>query len=311
MAKSKDEATGGAPTQIAVDAATLETYGRMIAEIDAQVASASGSDTVARKAWIESLIMQNQTEVDSNASQIIDFVTGLDLPLLVGLVTKLEERLKAELAPKVTAYVDEEFPKTQTTGKDEVEGLKTRRKELLVQFKALREVLNTFGIKNDHVLDPKRSGGGRPVGSGGGGGKKSGSNKEGYRYTMDGKKRPPSQNTFSSLAFYSTDNCPAEVLKTDSTFQGLTEDAQAAAIKALPKKWGAPQLREFLKGQGVTMEEDSWEVSLPNNKKIGAARLTDEDKIELGVVADANETTENSDPIHEATVHGELDGATA
>lgn len=292
MAKGKDAATGGSPQQVMIDADALAEYGRQIAELDAKIASASGSDTVAKKAFVEQLITNNADQVNSITDNLISQLGEVDLPVLAGLLTKLEERLKADLAPKVEDYVNTEFPKTQTTSKEDVEGLKVQRKELLVQFKALREVLNTFKIPNDHVPDPKRSGGGRPAGSGGGGSSKTGANKEGYRYFIDGKKRPRTQNSFSSVAFYATDGIPALQLKEKLTAEGADPADVETKAKAAPKKLPTKDLKDFIVQEtGADFGTlDEWEVTLPNGKKVSARRYTDEDKVDLGIVGDANET---------------------
>lgn len=287
--KGKDAAKGAPATQVAIDAATLENFGKQITDLDARIAAASGSDAAGKKAWIEKLISDNQSDVDGYASSIIEQIGNLDLPLLVGLVTKLEERMKADLQPKVDEFVNTEYPKTKTT--EDVNGLRETRKELLVQFKALRAVLDSFGINTTHIEDPKRSNsGGRPSGGGGGAGSKSGSNKEGYRYAIDGKDRPRSQNSFSSVAFYATNDVPAILAKQNGVSE---EDA-----KKLPKKWGATELKNFLKEQtGAEFGTlDEWTVTLPNNKVVSARRFTDQDKVELGIVEDAAELAGEADP---------------
>jgi hypothetical protein len=275
----KDNAKGGSGQQVMLSAEELEKIGTQIAGLDTKIASASGSDTAARKAWVEQLINENADTVNGIADSVVKQLGDLDMPVLVGLLTRLEDRLKADLAPKVDQYVASEFPKTQTTGKEEVEGLRTQRKELLNNFKALRAVLDAFNIDSSHIQDPKRSGGGRPAGSGTGSGVgKSGANKEGYRYSIDGKPRPKSQNSFSSVAFYATDGCPAKVLESE----GLTPDE--AKAKASSKKWGATELKAFIAEQGVNFgEQDEFEVTLPNGKKVSARRFTEQDKIELGI----------------------------
>jgi hypothetical protein len=281
---SKDKATGGSGTQVMISADELQNLATRMKELDAKIASASGNDAAARKAWVESLISQNAEQVNGIADSVITQLAELDFPTLVGLVARLEDRIKSELAPKVDAYVAEEFPKTQTTSKEEVETLKTERKELTTSFRALREVLNSFKIPNDFVEEPKRSGGGRPAGSGGGS-TKSGANKEGYRYFIDGNKRPKSQNSFSSVAFYATTNCPTKVMEANGV---SAEDIKKASPRA---RWTAGELKTFLGEQGVKFgEDDTFEVTLPNGKKVSARRFTDEDKIDLQIVDDANET---------------------
>lgn len=281
----KDKATGGSGARVEISAESLQDLGTQITELDTKIASASGSDTAAKKAWVEQLISQNADTVNPMVDSLMEQLAQQDLVVLVGLIQRIDERVKADLVPKVDEYVNTEFPKTQTTSKEEVEGLRTARKELLTQFKALREVLNTFKIPNEHVPDPRRSGGGRPAGSGGSGGK-SGANKEGYRYLIDGKPRPKSQNSFSSVAFYATDGCPA---KTVLAGGGTEEDAKKA-----PKRWGADELKAFIveKTGAEFGAADTFDVELPNGKKVSARRLTDQDKVELGIVEDANDTGE-------------------
>lgn len=274
MAKTPTRGADGAgqapskgATTIQISAEELSGLAEQIAKLDTKIASASGSDTAARKAFIEELITKNADRVDGTVTGLIEQLAEVDIAVLVGLVTRLEERMKAELTPKVDAYVDVEFPKTQTGTKEEVGALREARKELLTQFKALREVLNTFKIDTSGIPDPKRSGGGRPSGSGGGKGSKTGENKEGYRYLIDGKGRPPSQNSFSSLAFYATIGVPAAVK--DGTDR---------------ERWGAPELKDFLVKAGIKFgEDDTWEAKLPNDRVVAARRMTEEDKIEFGI----------------------------
>lgn len=288
MAAGKDAAKGGAGASVMLSAEELASLAQRITEVDTKIASASGSDTAAKRAFVEQLISQNAETVDGMVSGLMEQLAKQDLAVLAGLIQRIEERIKSDLVPKVDEYVATEFPKTQTTSKEELEGLRNTRKELVTQFRALREVLNTFKIPNEHVQEPKRSGGGRPVGSGGGS-TKSGANKEGYRYLIDGKPKPKSQNTFSSVAFYATNGCPAKVAQA----AGETDEAK---LKALPSKWGADELKKFIGEQGVKFGEDAtWEVRLPNDKVVSARRFTDQDKVELGIVDDANSTGE-ADP---------------
>lgn len=265
--------------QITISLDALTDLGKQITEIDTKIASASGSDAAAKKALVEQLATENAERITQGTDQIVSALADVPLDVLVGLVTRLEERIKAEFGEKISTFLDEKYASTAGTSKEEASKLREIRKNRVVKFKALREVLESFGQDTASVPDPKRSGGGRPVGSGGssGGGTKSGMNKEGYRYVMDGKDRPPSQNSFSSLAYYATTNCP-------------TSDGS--------KRWTSNRLREFIKDQGVTFgEDDVWEVELPNGKKIGARRFTEEDKAEFGI-----EDAQPASPVSETPV---------
>lgn len=196
--------------------------------------------------------------------------------------------------PIADTYIDAEFAKTKTDEKVDVTALRESRKALLGQFKALREVLNTFRIPNEHVPDPKRAGGGgRPVGGSASTSLKSGQNKEGYRYVMDGKKRPKSQNSFSSLAYYATEGVP-----------------KALGVENGPSRWGASELKTFMADAGIKFgEDDSWSIALPNGKTIAAARMTNEDLIEFG--EDPNTSDPSEAPIESETPEASDTGAAA
>lgn len=267
-----DTATETASVQINAEA--LQNLATKINEMDTTLASASGNDSAARKSFIEQVTSKHSDEVDGLVASLIEQLKGKEPELLVGLVNRLNESLKTDLEPVVNGWVDIEFPKTKVDSNVDVAALKEERKSQITLFKALREVLNTFKIKNDHIPDPKRSGGGRPVGSTTGSGEgKSGLNKENYRYWLDGKKRPKSQNGISSLCYYSTEGVPAKL------------DPEN---KAPRKRWSTKELKDFLKNQGIDFgTQDEWEVELPNGKKIGATRFSDADKVEFGITDDA------------------------
>lgn len=235
--------------------ALQETAGQ-IAELDTRIAAASGNDSQAKKALVDRIVVENSDKVTSILDKVVAQLSKLDGDVLVGLTTALQDRIKAEFQPKVDSFVTEQLAATQGTSKEEVEGLRATRKTLVEKDKAIRTLLESFGLDISSVPEPKR-GGGRPAGSGSGTAK-SGKNKENYQFTMDGKDRPPSQNTFSSLAYYATDGIPKAL--------GQSEDAK--------ERWGSKQLKAFLAEQGVTFgEQDEWEVTLPNNRKIGARRM--------------------------------------
>lgn len=268
MAKTKEaqetpETLATPSPTMTISADALQTLLTKITEYDSKISAASGNDTAARKAFIEEITNANADEVNGMVTNLMEQLAALEGPVLVGLVTRLTDRFKTELEPQVNTWVDAEFPKQTPGDTADVPALKEARKALMDQFKALRTVLDTFSIPNEHIPDPKRTGGGRPAGSTNSGSSvKNGANKEKYRYVLDGKDRPGSQNTFSALAYYATDGCA-----TDGS-----------------KRWGSKRLKEFLGENGIKFgEDDSWEVELPNKKKIGARRLTDSDLVEFGI----------------------------
>lgn len=279
MAATKEKAPASA-TEVTISAEALESLGKQIDGLDTQISAATGSDTAAKKSFAEQIAEKHSGTADKLVNDLVEQLLAKPAEELVALVTRLEDSLKSKVSPKVQEWIDTEFPKTKTASPEDVGALRETRKGLLVQFKALREVLNTFRIDNAHVADPKRSGGGRPAGStNGSASAKSGKNKEGYRYSIDGKVRPKSQNSFSSVSYYATEGCP----------KATGEDGSR-------KRWGAEELKKFITENGVNFgADDTFEVKLPNDKTVSARRINESDLIEWG------ETEEDQAPEGDAT----------
>lgn len=202
-----------------------------------------------RKSIAQGLATENSDQVDGIVGQVVTQFEKLDVPVLAGLIDRLEDALKEKFKPTIDSFIDERVKSQGSSSADDVAALRETRKARIEGFRALKTILDTFGIDTASVPEPKRAAG-RPSGSGGA---KSGKNKEGYQYIMDGKDRPPSQNSFSSLAYYSTNGC--------------------AGTEEKPERWGSEQLKSFIAEQGVTFGTDeSWEVKLPNGTVIGARK---------------------------------------
>lgn len=229
----------------------LQALADEITKIDTQIAAATGSDAAIRKGIAENLATENAETVDKVVAQIVAGLESMSLPVVIGLRSKLDDVLNEKFDAAIKEFLDGEVEKATSGSKDDLDKLKADRKEALDNFRALKTILDTFKFDTSSVPEPKS----RRGGGGGGGSAKSGKNKEGYQFTMDGKNRPPSQNSFSSLAFYSTLGCAGE-----------------------NDRWGVAQLKDYLVEKGVKYgEDDTWEVELPNKTKIGARRFTTEE----------------------------------
>lgn len=251
----------GDSKQVTISVDQLQERANRITEIDSKIAAASGNDSQIRKALIEEMLSQNAEPVTSLYDSVIGQFKSLDGPVLVGLVAKLEEAMKGELKTLTDSVVDEKVKAQASTEGVDVNALKEQRKQEVELFRALYTMLDSLGLDVSEIKEPKRSGGGRPAGSGGG---KSGKNKEGYRFSIDGKDRPDSQNSFSSLAYYAT-----EGLKDPVEAGGEITTAAEGEKSRLTSK----ALRTWLEQQGVKYgEQDTWEIKLPNGKVIGARR---------------------------------------
>lgn len=248
------QATG----EISLSIGALEDLNKQIAEMDTRLAAASGNDSQLRKAFVDQVVAEHTDSVNKTLEQIVSHLRKLDTNVLVGLTARLEDTLKSDFQPTIDTYVAEQV-KAQAPPEGNVEEIKTARKALVERDKAIRTILESFDVDTS-VVEPPKSRGGRPPGSATGTGK-SGKNKENYQFTMDGKNRPPSQNTFSSLAYYATEGVPNALGQSDKK----------------DDRWGAKQLKEFLAEHGVKFgEDDTWEVELPNQRKIGAYRMAPE-----------------------------------
>lgn len=272
-----------AQSKVTIDIDALAAIGAEIAAIDTQISAASGSEAAVRKSIAANLATEHASEIDAIVNKLLPELQKLDVPVLAGLLDRLPEAMAEEFEPKVKELIDTKVTEATSGAKADLAGLRETRKAKLEAFKALRSILDQFQIDTSSVPEPKR-GGGRPAGSGGGGGSaKSGKNKQNYRFFMDGEKRPKSQNTMSSLAYYSTQGC--------------------AGTEEKPERWSTSQLTDFLVEQGITPTaegDDTWEVTLPNGRVISARRLDPE--LDPEIFAD-DEAPANSDG-EETTTEG-------
>jgi len=298
------------PAQQAVlDLNKLIEIGKQIGTLDEQISASSGSEAAMRKSVTARYATENSGMIDQLMTSFLPQLAKLELAVLVGFLDALPERIEDEYGEQVKQLVDGEVKRLSESTQSNVGPLREKRKTLVEQFKAVRSVLDLMGIETSSVPDPKR-GGGRPAGSGSSGSSpsKTGKNKDHYRFTMNGERRPPSQNSFSSLAYYATMGCvqPDESLRgqtktlEDGTVVDRYEQRKAELEKA-PERWGVKQLKDFLAENSVTygppgQGDDNWEVELPNKTKIGARRLdSDQDEDIYALVAAAKEQEEDEE----------------
>jgi hypothetical protein len=255
----------GSSGSVTISVDQLSDRAKIITEIDSKIAAASGNDSQMRKAAVDEILSANAERINSLFDTVVSQLMGLPGEELVGIVSKLEEAMKGDFKTKTDLVIDEKVKASANVEGVDVNALKEQRKAELDLFRALKTMLDSLGLDTSEVEEPKSRGGGRPSGSGAG--SKTGKNKEGYRYIMDGKDRPNSQNSFSSLAYYAT-----EGLKDPATPGGEI----TAAPEGEKSRMSSKALRTWLDQQGVKFgEADEWELTLPNGKKIGARRDAD------------------------------------
>lgn len=277
-------------TQVVISLDALVNVGAEISSLDAKIAAASGNEAQVRKSITEGFATANTTVIDGILGKLLPNIAELDTDIIAGLLDRLPDALDEEFGPRVNERVDA-LVTEQTAGAQEgLAGLKEARKSKVEASKALRFMLEQFQIDTSSVPEPKRGGGRTPGSGGGSSASKTGRNKEGYRYSMDGAKRPPSQNALSSLAFYATVGCAGTADK--------------------PERWSTAQMKEFIAAQGVVMgaegvegAQDTWTVTLPNGKVISAARYsrdTDPDLYKDVIEAEADSDDAPEAPATEA-----------
>lgn len=241
------------PQAISLDVSVLVNLKSEIDALQTQVAAVSGNDAAVRKQIANDLAEQNADQIDSYVGQLVENLNTLEVPVLIGLRSKIEDALSANFDAKVKAFLDERVEQATAGSADNVQTIKDDIKAKIEEFRSVKTILDSFGVDTSGVEEPKPR---RGRGSGSGA-PKSPKNKEGYRYSLDGKERPDSQNLISALCFYSTVGCDPD----------NPED-----------RWSTKQLKSFLAEQGVNFgEDDTWEVTLPNGKVISARRFNDDE----------------------------------
>jgi hypothetical protein len=241
---------------VTIDISQLEGLSSEIGTIDTQISAATGSEAAIKKATAERLASENSDQVDGIVTQVVTELRKLPVNVLVGVVDSIGDSIDDEFSAPINEFLKEEVAKVTAGSKEDVAGLRENRKAKVEEFRALKTILETFQIDTSSVPEPKRSAGR----SSSGGASKTGLNKDRYRFTLDGKDRPDSQNSISSLAFYATPGCG----------EGSTEEK--------PEKWSTAQLKEYLASNGVNFgADDEFSVTLPNGKVVGAHRMTDEE----------------------------------
>lgn len=225
-----------------------------IAAIDEQLAAASGSTNVGKRALANSLMTDNTEVWQSLASQVVEVFKGVeDVETLVAAYTGVVETLKNEFSKSVDEYLEKQVAENQTETPDlnetQIAELEQQGRELREQYNALRSILDMFKMDIAHVPVPKRLSGSR--------GPRGPRTLSSFDYFIDGTERSKSQNSLSSIA--------STVCSDIQTPEGHT--------------WKTKNLRDFLveKGLDINNPPDEWEFTLPNGKVIKAVKNAEKD----------------------------------
>jgi len=272
---STTEATTQAPADVvkpSVDVEYLRYLVKQIGSVDERISAASGSEAAIRNSVTSTIAAENSEGVQQVLDGFLPPFRSLPVEVMIGFMHVLSDRIEDEFGTPMQEYIDARVKTLSESAKTDVTPLKEQRKTLLDTYDAMKLVLETLGQDVSSVPEPKRRvGGGRGSGrSTGSTAARTGLNSDRYRYQLNGKNLPPSQNSLSSAAYYGTMGC-----------DGTAET---------PRRWGVAQLKDFLKENGINHGkpgegQDTFSIELPQvdptkGKTTLSARRLDENNPE-------------------------------
>lgn len=262
-------------TEINISVSALQAIYDQIVEKDEQLAAASGSSEMGKRAYANTLVNEHGEQFEKFVNDIVTPITNVnDQPeLLVAVVTMLQNKIKEAFGKPVdeflTKYVEENKKDQPEVSDAQVEELTKQAKELRKQYAVLRPTLEMFGQDVSTVPEPKKMTGSR--------GPRGPRTLSSFDYSVDGKPRSETQNSLSSIA------------------NTVFKDTPFGNTKAL---------REELARQGLNLQEpaDEWSytVKVDDNKSVVISAVKTAEKDEYSKTDDDDEETtepENDDSV--------------
>jgi hypothetical protein len=243
---------------------------KQIVELDEQLAAASGSDALGKRAYLNNLVETHKGNFEGFMNQVVEHLrTNLseNPEVLAAAVTGLDQAITKAFGEQVNKlasdYVEANKTETPEVSTEQITEWENQRRELTKRYHALRGVLEMFEFDVSDIDEPKKMSGSR-----GPRGPRVLSN---FDYIVNGKPRTKSQNTLSSIA--------ATVFK-DTKFSS------------------AKTLREELARQGLDLKNppDEWEydIAIGDDKSVKLAAVKTEAKDEY-VSSDDDDDDENGE----------------
>lgn len=242
-------------TGVSIDRDSLVKVIDEIRSIDSRLSEVQGTQAqrlaTARLAVLEQPAIANlesRPKAFPNVGTWADVVEFIEGPLASWLA-----EVEALADEAVTGWLKEH----RSASDDEVDKLKEQRSALVEQAKALLTLLPTLGVDVDGLEIPKRSGGGRPVGSRSV--KRSGAH---FYVVIDGTRKDMagSQDKLSSVAWYHgaklCSDCP-----TTNNGRGVQANTLTTAIE---------------KALGGSIPATPWSVELDNGNVVGMEVVEEE-----------------------------------
>lgn len=259
-----------APSQgLNVTVEELQSVYNEIDALDSQIAAASGSDAMGKRAYLNSLFNERQPSLQPFIDQVIMHLTTQlsdDPESLAAAVNGLDRAISDAFGKQVdelaTKFVEANKTEAPAVSDEELSNLTNAARELRKRYNALRGVLDMFGFDVSSVPEPKKLSGAR-----GPRGPRTLSN---FNYFVDGKPRTESQNSLSSISntvFKDTPFREAKALREELARQGLD-------LQNPPEEW-------------------AYDVVLDGDKKVKISAVKSAEKDEYVKSDDDDETGSN------------------
>ena len=185
--------------QITLSLSQLTELGDQIGEIDVVLDSLSGAQSAGKRAVINRLMKAVQDNIETVLAQLDKqvFATIEDDDTFVGmysgLVKSLENKYQDRQDAILESKTEEIKAETPNLSEDEVKAITENRKELVMRFKATKEIFKTFGMPGvDTVPDPKKRTGSR--------GKRGPRAITLFTWTVDGIRQTPDKDSLTGVA---------------------------------------------------------------------------------------------------------------
>lgn len=214
MTDTMNETTAGG-INVTVDA-LAEKY-REIQEIDEQLAAASGSTNLGKRALANSLTAENEQAWKEIADAVVSRINSVEnIEVRVALVTGIANAVDKAFGKAVDDYLEAKvkenaLAKGEKVSDEQIQALTEQARLLRGQFNALKEILVMFQQDVSSVPEPKRLSGAR--------GKRGPRTLAKYNYSINGTPRTESQNNLSSISSTLLSS-PVKVLKDLITEKG-------------------------------------------------------------------------------------------
>lgn len=233
--------------QITLSLSNLTGLADQIGEIDTVLDSLSGAQSAGKRAVINRLVKEVQENIEAVLSKLDEQVFAtIDnddtfVGMYSGILRGLESKYQAHQDEVLESKAEEIKAETPDLSEDQIKEMTENRKELVMRFKATKEIFRTFGMPGvDTVPDPKKRTGSR--------GPRGPRAITQFTWEVDGVRQSPDKDSLTGVAS-----------------ENGYENSKA--------------LRDALREAGIDLKnpEDKIEFTLSNGKSLVGIKTVDED----------------------------------